>query len=123
MLLGGLLHGAGYNFIIWGGLHGLYLIINHSWRYFKNINDANDFVDEEDKSVKYIFFAPLGMYLDINHIFMDLIGKEINQYSFKLGKKVRTLFKSKEFEISRISDYTFSNDEQKFLLSTELSAI
>ena len=31
MLLGGLWHGAGWTFIIWGGLHGLYLIINHSW--------------------------------------------------------------------------------------------
>jgi D-alanyl-lipoteichoic acid acyltransferase DltB (MBOAT superfamily) len=32
MLLGGLWHGASWNFIVWGGLHGLYLIINHSWR-------------------------------------------------------------------------------------------
>lgn len=32
MLLGGLWHGAGWNFIIWGGLHGLYLIVNHIWR-------------------------------------------------------------------------------------------
>jgi len=31
MLLGGLWHGAGWNFIIWGGLHGSYLIINHGW--------------------------------------------------------------------------------------------
>jgi alginate O-acetyltransferase complex protein AlgI len=31
MLLGGLWHGAGWNFIIWGGLHGLYLVINHVW--------------------------------------------------------------------------------------------
>ena len=30
MLLGGLWHGAGWNFIIWGGLHGSYLIINHT---------------------------------------------------------------------------------------------
>ena len=28
MLLGGLWHGAGWNFIIWGGLHGLYLAIH-----------------------------------------------------------------------------------------------
>jgi alginate O-acetyltransferase complex protein AlgI len=33
MLLGGLWHGAGYNFVIWGGLHGLYLTINHAWHY------------------------------------------------------------------------------------------
>jgi len=32
MLLGGLWHGAGWNFIIWGGLHGAYLVINHSWQ-------------------------------------------------------------------------------------------
>lgn len=32
MLLGGLWHGAGWNFVIWGGLHGMYLIINHSWQ-------------------------------------------------------------------------------------------
>jgi alginate O-acetyltransferase complex protein AlgI len=32
MLLGGLWHGAGWNFLIWGGLHGLYLCINHLWQ-------------------------------------------------------------------------------------------
>ena len=32
MLLGGLWHGAGWNFLIWGGLHGLYLVVNHGWR-------------------------------------------------------------------------------------------
>ena len=32
MLLSGLWHGAGYGFIIWGLLHGLYLSINHGWR-------------------------------------------------------------------------------------------
>ncbi|MBB5352636.1 D-alanyl-lipoteichoic acid acyltransferase DltB (MBOAT superfamily) [Haloferula luteola] len=31
MLLGGLWHGAGWTFLIWGGLHGLYLCINHGW--------------------------------------------------------------------------------------------
>ena len=31
MLLGGLWHGAGWTFVIWGGLHGLYLGCNHAW--------------------------------------------------------------------------------------------
>src|SRR6202166_1067289 len=31
MLLGGLWHGAGWNFLAWGGLHGIYLCINHVW--------------------------------------------------------------------------------------------
>ena len=37
MLLGGLWHGAGWTFVLWGALHGFYLIINHGWRViFKN---------------------------------------------------------------------------------------
>lgn len=32
MLLGGLWHGAGWTFIAWGALHGIYLIVNHAWR-------------------------------------------------------------------------------------------
>ncbi|HMJ49627.1 MAG TPA: MBOAT family protein [Burkholderiales bacterium] len=32
MLLGGLWHGANWTFVVWGGLHGLYLVINHAWR-------------------------------------------------------------------------------------------
>jgi len=32
MLLGGLWHGAGWNYVIWGALHGLYLCIHHAWR-------------------------------------------------------------------------------------------
>ena len=31
MLLGGLWHGASWTFVIWGGLHGLYLVVNHVW--------------------------------------------------------------------------------------------
>lgn len=34
MLLGGLWHGAGWTFVLWGGLHGMYLVINHTWRTF-----------------------------------------------------------------------------------------
>ncbi|MDE0951500.1 MAG: MBOAT family protein [Halioglobus sp.] len=34
MLLGGLWHGAGWPFVVWGGLQGCYLIINHGWRHF-----------------------------------------------------------------------------------------
>lgn len=32
MMLGGLWHGANYTFLVWGGLHGCYLMTNHAWR-------------------------------------------------------------------------------------------
>lgn len=33
MLLGGLWHGANWTFVIWGALHGVYLVVNHAWRH------------------------------------------------------------------------------------------
>jgi hypothetical protein len=37
MLLGGLWHGAEWTFVLWGGLHGLYLVVNHAWRRIKEL--------------------------------------------------------------------------------------
>jgi D-alanyl-lipoteichoic acid acyltransferase DltB (MBOAT superfamily) len=31
MFLGGLWHGAGWTFVLWGGLHGIYLVIQQLW--------------------------------------------------------------------------------------------
>ena len=35
MVLGGLWHGASWTFVVWGTLHGLYLVINHLWRLLR----------------------------------------------------------------------------------------
>jgi D-alanyl-lipoteichoic acid acyltransferase DltB (MBOAT superfamily) len=43
MLLGGLWHGAGWTFVIWGGLHGLYLVADKAVR-----PDAGDRVPRSD---------------------------------------------------------------------------
>ncbi len=32
MTIGGLWHGAWWNFALWGFLHGLYLVVNHGWQ-------------------------------------------------------------------------------------------
>ncbi len=32
MLLGGIWHGAGWTFILWGAIHGAALVMNHAWR-------------------------------------------------------------------------------------------
>jgi len=42
MLIGGIWHGAGWTFICWGALHGLYLVINHAWRGMLNRCGIND---------------------------------------------------------------------------------
>lgn len=35
MFLGGLWHGAGWTFIVWGCIHGLFICVNHLWRKTK----------------------------------------------------------------------------------------
>lgn len=35
MVLGGLWHGASWTFVAWGTLHGMYLVVNHSWNALK----------------------------------------------------------------------------------------
>lgn len=35
MLLGGLWHGAGWTYIVWGGLHGLGLLLVHGWQQLR----------------------------------------------------------------------------------------
>lgn len=36
MVLGGLWHGAGWTFLLWGFLHGLYLCVNHGWSHLRS---------------------------------------------------------------------------------------
>ena len=49
MLLGGFWHGAGWTFLIWGALHGLYLSINHAWHSIRKSLGHN--VGKEGSSV------------------------------------------------------------------------
>lgn len=41
MLLGGLWHGANWTFVIWGGLHGLYLCVQHGWQFMMSTREKS----------------------------------------------------------------------------------
>lgn len=43
MLLGGIWHGAGWTFLIWGALHGFYLMVNHFWHSLKLSSESKLF--------------------------------------------------------------------------------
>jgi alginate O-acetyltransferase complex protein AlgI len=56
MLLGGLWHGASWNFVIWGALHGFYLVVERSLKSL--------FADSAFASTRlFQFFAGLGTFL------------------------------------------------------------
>lgn len=42
MLLGGFWHGANWTFIVWGGLHGVYLVLNHTWHAIRKYVVSSD---------------------------------------------------------------------------------
>lgn len=54
MLLGGLWHGASWNFVIWGGLHGLYLAIHKYYLQGKKVDDEYHY-NGFTSFVKFIF--------------------------------------------------------------------
>lgn len=57
MALGGIWHGAGYGFAIWGVLHGLYLVINHGWRALRSQIPIRDSAPERAVGLLLTFGA------------------------------------------------------------------
>ena len=41
MLLGGLWHGAGWTYVVWGGLHGLYLVLHQGWQHLPRADQSS----------------------------------------------------------------------------------
>lgn len=75
MLLGGLWHGAGWTFVLWGGTHGFYLVCNHFWRKHKHSLSSGKAWILTFVSVwfAWIFFRSDNI-MDAVHIFSALAG-------------------------------------------------
>ncbi|MBK8816883.1 MAG: MBOAT family protein [Methylococcaceae bacterium] len=74
MLIGGLWHGAGWNFLIWGGLHGLYLAINHLWRQWVSSCQRDQLV----KSRAANFFSWLVTFLAVTIAWTFFRASDLN---------------------------------------------
>jgi alginate O-acetyltransferase complex protein AlgI len=66
MLVSGLWHGAGYGFIVWGLLHGLYLTINHAWRLVRPKLWS-------DRPSYERFMQPLGRVLTFTSVAVSMV--------------------------------------------------
>ena len=66
MFLSGLWHGAGYQFLCWGLLHGLYLTLNHGWRLLAPRIWP-------DKAVYDRFMSPAGLVLTFLAVAISMI--------------------------------------------------
>lgn len=77
MLLGGLWHGANWTFVVWGGLHGIYLIVNHTWRKMSSIRlpkAAAVGVTFLSVMIAWVFFRADSVAVALN-IFIGMTGK------------------------------------------------
>ncbi|HWN97514.1 MAG TPA: MBOAT family protein, partial [Methylomirabilota bacterium] len=61
MLIGGIWHGAGWTFVIWGALHGLYLLIYHAWKDRRAQHQAPAIASSS--SLLNVFCARAGTFL------------------------------------------------------------
>jgi len=79
MLIGGLWHGAGWTFIVWGGIHGIYICLNHLWRSSGITN--NKYILKYISIYNFISFLITFLALNIAWIFFRseniLTAKEI----------------------------------------------
>ena len=100
MFLGGLWHGAGWTFIAWGCLHGIFICINHVWRkteiilpkalcWFLTFNAVN---------IAWVFFRAEDIYGAVNIVStMFDISKFYLPHSNSFGKYISEMAKQLTF--------------------------
>ena len=103
MLLGGLWHGASWNFVIWGGLHGIYLAI-HKWMiHGKKIKER--FTYEGSKSLFRFILNVILTNLLVLFTWLFFRAKTLGQVGYFIHKMIH--WEPSEFS-SRIFVITLS---------------
>ena len=64
MFLSGLWHGAGYTYLVWGLVHGGYLLVNHAWRQWR---------PKWDKAAYERIMRPLGFVLTFACVVVGMV--------------------------------------------------
>jgi hypothetical protein len=64
MFLSGFWHGAGYTFLAWGILHGVYLTVNHGWRQWR---------PKWDKTTYERIMKPIGFVLTFLAVVVGMV--------------------------------------------------
>jgi len=87
MLLGGLWHGASWNFVIWGGLHGLYLAI-HKIILKKKKVELTDYVYNGFYSFSKYFLQVLLTYIIVLFAWLFFRSTDFNTSSYFIEKMI-----------------------------------
>ena len=99
MLLGGLWHGASWNFVVWGGLHGLYLVVE---RFFRRgnavISNASvtrtvggQVITFLAVCIAWVFFRA-NTFSDAGALLMAMVNPMSSAFTFPAARSAITLF-------------------------------
>lgn len=72
MFLSGLWHGAGYTYLVWGLVHGVFLLVNHAWRQWR---------PKWDKLAYDRIMGPLGFVLTFVCVVVGMVFFRANTLS------------------------------------------
>ena len=88
-LLGGLWHGAGWGFIIWGLLHGFALVVNRLWRKLgiKMNSYVAWFITFNFVNIAWVFFRAPNM-CDTFNVIKAMFGFNGDAFTNILGRKI-----------------------------------
>ena len=103
MFLGGLWHGAGWTFIFWGVLHGIFICINHLWRKTKIQLPrlVNWLLTFNAVNIAWIFFRANSFESAINVInAMFDVNRLVVPHSNGLGKYIEVFKNGSEILLS-----------------------
>lgn len=86
MLIGGLWHGANWTFVVWGGLHGLYLWIEKFFRD-RRTNKSEEITKQHNPWIGFLYALLTFMLVNITWVFFrsDSFGKSWQMLNSMFG--------------------------------------
>ena len=92
MFLGGIWHGAGWTFIFWGILHGVFICINHLWRKFNIYLPVfvSWFITFNCVNIAWILFRSENIYDAVN-IILAMFSSDFNCVFFSIKQIIMVL--------------------------------
>jgi D-alanyl-lipoteichoic acid acyltransferase DltB (MBOAT superfamily) len=93
MLLSGLWHGAGWTFVIWGGLHGSYLVVAHRWQQWVKARGWRlDYLWYRGLAVALTFLVVLSAWVFFRAPTLSaaggVLGSMVGQHGFTMSEEV-----------------------------------
>jgi alginate O-acetyltransferase complex protein AlgI len=112
MLIGGIWHGASWNFLIWGGLHGAYLVVNHLWARF-NTRGIRLGAFGALLTMLAVVFAWIPFRADTLSTSVNILGTMIGHHGLSLPVEIHQIVHRLGVDLSSLGIASVSENRRK----------